>query len=148
MRRVRSAALALRRFRVFFPGYLSPVEKRMYLSLAQLFVSPSIHESYGLNIVEAMQAGLPILSSDHYGVRDLPVDRFGLAVHYPSPAKAPGRLAAALQGLLSDPARLRSMGEAAREAAAGMPFGKAAETILKTALSLAGDRAAALRAGP
>lgn len=143
MRRVRAAALGLRRFRVFFPGYLSPAEKRMFLGLAQLFVSPSIHESYGLNIVEAMQAGLPILASDHYGVRDLLDGSFGRMVHYPSPAKAPRRLAEALKECLSDPARLKAMGAAAREAASRMPFGKAADTVLKTALSLIGDGAAA-----
>ncbi len=142
MRRVRACALSLRRFRVFFPGYLSSAEKRGYLGLAHVFVSPSVHESYGLSIVEAMQAGLPILASDHYGVRDLLREDFGRMVHYPSPRKAPERLAAGLKALLADQERLKTMGEAARRAAAGMPFSRAAETILQAALSLAGPRSA------
>ena len=134
-RRVQKEAAALRRVRVFFPGYLGPVEKREYFSLAQLFVSPSVHESYGLNIVEAMRAGLAVLASDHYGVHDLLSKSFGTMVPYPSARKAPMLLAGALKELLDAPARLGEMGRAARAAAKAMPFSAAAAKVLEAALS-------------
>lgn len=137
LRVVRRAASRLARVRVHFPGYLCAQEKRKYFSLAQLFVSPSVHESYGLNVVEAMQAGLAILASDHYGVRDVLKEDFGLRVHYPSQAKAPPLLAAALKDLLADPGRLLDMGRAARREAQSMPFSAAARRVWDAALELA-----------
>lgn len=135
-KKVKQAAARLKQVKVIFPGYLDAGAKRTYLRLPDLFVSPSIHESYGLNVVEAMHAGLPILSSDHYGVRDtLPSDA-GRLVHYPSPKKAPPLLANALLDLMSDRARLKKMGEAARAASAAMPFSDAAEAVRAAALGM------------
>ncbi len=135
-RKVRAAAAKLKQVKVVFPGYLDAAAKRAYFQLGNLFVSPSIHESYGLNVVEAMNAGLPILASDHYGVRDtLPTDA-GRLVHYPSPKKAPPLLAAALEVMLADRARLKTMGEAARAAASAMPFSAAADAVRLAALGL------------
>lgn len=132
--RVKKAAAKLKDVKVVFPGYLDAAAKRAYLRLPQLFVSPSVHESYGLNVVEAMHAGLPVLASDHYGVRDmLPADA-GRLVHYPSPRKAPPLLAAALGELLADRAGLEKMGRAARAAAQAMPFSAAAEAVRLAAL--------------
>ena len=54
-------------------------------------MSPSVHESYGLNVVEALRAGLPVLASDHYGVRDILKDEYGVRVPYGSLATAPER---------------------------------------------------------
>ena len=48
-----------------------PLNPREHIRLAELFVSPSVHESYGLTLVEAMRAGLPILASDHHGVAEI-----------------------------------------------------------------------------
>jgi len=128
-KKVRQAAERLKQVKVVFTGYLDGAAKRAYLQLPNLFVSPSIHESYGLNVVEAMHAGLPILASDHYGVRDvLPADA-GVLVHYPSPKKAPPLLAEALVRLMDEPAKLKAMGKAARAAAEAMPFSAAAEAV-------------------
>lgn len=136
-RKVRRAARALKRIRVFFPGYLSAPQKNAYFRLVDLFVSPSIHESYGLNIVEAMQAGIAILSSDHYGVRDLLDPAFGHMVRYPkSLSQAPPRICAALKELLANRAALKEMGSNGREAAARMPFTAAAERVMRTALEV------------
>ncbi|MFA6315948.1 MAG: glycosyltransferase family 4 protein [Elusimicrobiota bacterium] len=136
MRQVQADAAALRSVRVFFPGYLAAPEKAAFFKIADIFVSPSVHESYGLNVVEAMQAGMAILASDHYGVRDVVDPSFGRVVHYPSPAKAPERLAGALMELLEDPERLREMGRQAAEAASRMPFKDAAVKVLEAGLAL------------
>jgi len=135
-KKVRQAAARLKQVKVIFPGYLDAEAKRTYFRLPDLFVSPSIHESYGLNVVEAMHAGLPVLASDHYGVRDtLPVEA-GRLVHYPSPKKAPPLLAAALVAMMADRASLKKMGEAARAASAAMPFSDAAEAVRAAALGM------------
>jgi glycosyltransferase involved in cell wall biosynthesis len=136
-RRVRRAAERLRRTRVFFPGYLSPFEKRVYFRLADLFASPSLHESYGLTIVEALQEGLPVLASDHYGVDEILAPEYGWAVPYARPARRTEGLAAALAELLPDPERMKRMGKAARRAAEGMRFSDAAERVLESAIGLA-----------
>jgi glycosyltransferase involved in cell wall biosynthesis len=128
-KKVRQAAARLKQVKVVFPGYLDASAKRVYLQLPNLFVSPSVHESYGLNVVEAMHAGLPILASDHYGVRDvLPADA-GRLVHYPSPKKAPPLLADALLALMADVEGLKKMGKAARESAEATPFSAAADAV-------------------
>jgi glycosyltransferase involved in cell wall biosynthesis len=136
LKKVRAAAARLKRVKVVFPGYLDGASKRVYLSLAHLFVSPSVHESYGLNVVEAMHAGLPVLASDHYGVRDMLPSEAGRLVHYPSPKKAPPLLAGALLEMISDRERLKTMGRAARAAAEAMPFSAAAEAVRVAALGM------------
>ncbi len=136
LKKVKAAAARLKQVKVYFPGYLDAAAKRAYFRLPHLFVSPSIHESYGLNVVEAMHAGLPVLASDHYGVRDtLPVEA-GRLVHYPTPKKAPPLLAAALLVLMADRAELEKMGQAARAATEAMPFSAAAEAVRLAALGM------------
>ncbi|TBR20713.1 glycosyltransferase [bacterium] len=133
-RRVRRAADRLRRFRAFFPGYLDKTTKPAYFKLADLFVSPSVHESYGLTVVEGLQAGLPVLASDHYGVAETLRPDYGRTVRYDDAALRPRRLAEALGELLSDRPALRRMGARAKEAAQGMDFGATAERLLEAAL--------------
>jgi len=137
-RKVRRAAARLTRTRVFFPGYLSALGKRVYFRLADLFVSPSLHESYGLTIVEALQEGIAVLASDHYGVAEILAPEYGRTVSYARPSRRSDALAGALAELLSDPAGLKRMGKAAAQAAKHMRFSDAAERVLDAALALAG----------
>lgn len=132
--KVQAAAGRLTRTRVIFPGYLSAQRKRAHYELADLFVSPSVHDSYGLNIVEAMAAGLPVLASDHYGVRDLLKPAYGLAVEYGRGHDADA-LGAGLFALLADKKKLARMGEEAARAAAAMPFAAAAASVLDACLA-------------
>ena len=133
-RRVREAAERLGAVRVFFPGYLPSREKQAYFRLAHLFVSPSVHESYGLTLAEAMRAGLPVLAGDHYGAREMLGEECGRIVSYGNvPAEA---LAEGLAGLLGDPEGLRRMGERARRRGEGADFSEAARTVLAAVLSL------------
>lgn len=135
-RQVKKAAARLTQVKVVFPGYLDGTAKRAYFRLGDVFVSPSIHESYGLNVVEAMNAGLPILASDHYGVRDTLPPGAGRIVHYPTPKKAPPLLAEVLMEMIADRGNLKMMGKTAREAAASMPFSKAADAVRSASLGL------------
>ena len=79
---------------------------------------------------------LPVLASDHYGVRDTLPPEAGRLVHYPTPKKAPPLLAAALLDMLADRAKLKKMGEAARVVAEAMPFSTAADAVRLAALGL------------
>ena len=43
----------------------------MYSSgFPSIFVLPSVHESFGLTVLEAMAAGLPVVLSDNVGAKD------------------------------------------------------------------------------
>ena len=141
-RKLRALAATLERVRVFFPGYVAGADKQAFFSSAELFLSPSVHDSYGLTVVEALQAGLPVLASDHHGVHEIfavdgatdPKRGFGRVVSY---AKDPaGALAAELAGLLRNPAGLRAMGERGRRAGAAMTFSAAARSVADAALEL------------
>jgi glycosyltransferase involved in cell wall biosynthesis len=54
---------------VIFTGYVSSSEQ--YLSDSDIYISSSNREGLSLSILEAMAAGLPIISTDAGGVRDL-----------------------------------------------------------------------------
>lgn len=142
---VRAAAEGLGSFRVFFPGYLCPLKKQAFFRVSELFVSPSVHESYGLSIVEALRAGLPVLASDHSGAEDMLSPEFSRVVPYNGQTGGwmsysgrrgdiPRRLAASLAQLLSDPAKLRAMGRAAKSAGENMSFSDAALRLEEAAL--------------
>lgn len=107
--RSRAAAPGLQG-RVTFAGERDSAEM---LGSFDLFVQPSLYESQGLAILEAMAAGVPVVASDVGGVRDAVSDgRTGVLV----PAADPQRLAEALVRLSGDPdlaARLSA--EAGRE---------------------------------
>lgn len=49
---------------VDFKGFVDEYEKRLYLASADVFVSPSYEESWGLSICEAMACGLPVIVSN------------------------------------------------------------------------------------
>lgn len=55
--------------RVEFCGWLSSPES--FMSEVDLFVVPSRHEAFGLVVVEAMAAGVPVVASDIKGPRDI-----------------------------------------------------------------------------
>ncbi|MBI4376609.1 MAG: glycosyltransferase family 4 protein [Elusimicrobia bacterium] len=129
-KKVRRASARLRRPRVFFPGYLDDERKKPFFAAADLFVSPSIHESYGLNIAEALQASVPVLAMDHYGVRELLRPEYGRVVGDAS------ELGEAIREMLEEPDRLKDMGRRAHDAASAMRFEKSAREVLDEALEL------------
>ncbi len=56
--------------RVTFLGFVSDQDKYNYLSTADLFISTSLHEGFGIVFMEAMHCGLPIVCSDVGGQVD------------------------------------------------------------------------------
>jgi glycosyltransferase involved in cell wall biosynthesis len=73
-RRLRELAAQLRHIPVEFPGHVTGAQKAALLQRADLFVSPSRHEGYGLTIAEALSAGCRVISHPHYGAGGTIVD--------------------------------------------------------------------------
>jgi glycosyltransferase involved in cell wall biosynthesis len=56
--------------RVIMPGFVSEKRKYQYLQAADVFVSTTSHEGFGLMYVEGMFCRVPIISYDHGGQTD------------------------------------------------------------------------------
>jgi glycosyltransferase involved in cell wall biosynthesis len=73
-RKLRRLAEKVTTSRVEFTGHVVGAEKATLLRRADIFVSPSRHESYGLTIAEALAAGCRVISHSHYGAEGEVVD--------------------------------------------------------------------------
>lgn len=90
---------------------LGPVtEVAQYLLAADLYLLTSRWENLPISIVEAFRAGLPVVATDCGGVCELVDGSVGALC----PVGDIGALAAAVSGLLADPARRAASGAAAR----------------------------------
>jgi len=128
-RRLKTLARRLRRTRVLFPGYASGPRKQALFRAADLYVFPSRHESYGLSLMEAMQAGLPVLSTDTAGAREVFTPGVGEILPALAERRIPQELARSLRRLCANRALLESCGEAARRRAREHPFGDSAKKV-------------------
>ncbi len=107
MARLRTLAAKLRYVRVVFPGHVTGARKRAFFGLADLYVFPSRHESYGLTLMEAMACGVPSVCLDTHGARSVMRPEFGAIVQR-------GELAATVMHLLQDSITRADMSAAAR----------------------------------
>ncbi len=82
--------------RVELVGWVSPPGP--FLSTLDLFAVPSRYEPFGLVVIEAMAAGVPVVASDLEGPREiLEQGRLGFLVDSEDPDRLAGRLAEALR---------------------------------------------------
>lgn len=98
--------------RVRFLGELSAVEVAGVCAAGDLFVWPAVNEAYGMAMLEAQAAGLPVVSCALRGVPDVVSDGRTGSLVIPG---NPSALASRTRELLLDEARRAQMG---REAAA------------------------------
>ncbi len=98
--------------RVRLVGPAEDVE--LFLSAADIFVFPSLSESMGMALLEAMALGLPVVSTDVGGVTEAVENGIqGLLV----PPGDPRALAQRIAQMLDDPEASREMGRRARKVA-------------------------------
>jgi phosphatidylinositol alpha-mannosyltransferase len=113
---------------VHFVGYVAPEELPRYYRTANLFCAPSTgNESFGIILLEAMAAGLPIVATDIAGYRQVVENgRDGILV----PPTDEYALARAATSLLKDPGRCAEMGRSARIKAAQYDWSIIAQRVL------------------
>lgn len=101
---------------VHFVGYVSPEELPRYYRTATVFCAPNTgFESFGIILLEAMAAGLPIIASDIAGFRSVIDDcSEGMLV----PPEDEREIAQSIITLLRDPAQREWMSDCGRRKAA------------------------------
>ncbi|WP_110316992.1 glycogen synthase [Mycolicibacterium moriokaense] len=111
--------LARARTGVFWVREMLPINRiREILSAATVFVCPSVYEPLGIVNLEAMACATAVVASDVGGIPEVIADgQTGLLVHYnpADPAHFELPLAAAVNSLISDPAKARQYGLAGRQ---------------------------------
>ena len=109
---------------------------------ADVYVSPSREDSFGLPVAEAMACGLPVISSSQAGVaQGIRDGEDGFVLGDPTDTKG---LAKVLRRLASDAALRASMGNAARTTAAGWNWDEVAAAVWEMLKEAAEKRKASL----
>jgi phosphatidylinositol alpha-mannosyltransferase len=113
---------------VEFLGRVSDDDKVRYFASADIFCAPNTgQESFGIVLLEAMAAGVPIVASDIHGFKNVMQRNVqGLLVE----PRNPRALAAALYALARDPDLRHDMGEAGRERAPEFSWDRVTERIV------------------
>jgi glycosyltransferase involved in cell wall biosynthesis len=99
--------------RVVFAEFVDDIEQ--VYKASDMYVLTSLTEGFSLTTIEAMASGLPVVTTDCVGPRDIienGVD--GLIVE----KRDPDLFGQTIVNLLNDPERSRAMGDAARKKAA------------------------------
>jgi glycosyltransferase involved in cell wall biosynthesis len=99
--------------RTKFVGYLGGQEKLAALASATVWVLPSATENFGVAVVEALAAGIPVIISPGVNISD-DLAEAGACVECDA---EPVALAGAISSLLHNPARRAQLATAGREAA-------------------------------
>lgn len=102
--------------RISFTGRLEdPADLACFYQRADILVVPSLHEGYGMAVVEGMSFGLPVVASNVGGIPEIIEDSVnGLLV----PPGNPRALAAAITKLLECPEMAGTLGENAKRSPA------------------------------
>jgi phosphatidylinositol alpha-mannosyltransferase len=109
-------------------GRVSDEEKVRYFASADIYCAPNTgQESFGIVLLEAMAAGVPIVASDIHGFKRV-VERNvqGILVE----PRNPRAIAAALYALARDPDLRHEMGEAGRRRAPEFSWDRVTERIV------------------
>jgi glycosyltransferase involved in cell wall biosynthesis len=112
--RKRAQALGLTD-RVNIPGWADAATVANLLAAADIFTLPSHNEGLPVSILEAMGAGLPVVTTPVGAIPELVTPETGILV----PAGSASALAAALAGLVRQPELRQRLGRAGRERVEG-----------------------------
>jgi glycosyltransferase involved in cell wall biosynthesis len=130
-----AAALAPLGERVIYAGALAPEEMPAVLAAADLFAWPAINEAYGMAILEAQAAGLPVVAGASGGVPELVADGCTGMLTTPGSASA---FAQVVEAMLDHPERRRRYSEGALQKVASQhdlpSAGKLLDLVLRATL--------------
>ena len=99
--------------RTTFTGMVEGEAKAAALAESAMFVLPSYTENFGIAVVEAMAAGLPVIISNRVNIwREIAAARAGLVVNTDA-----GEVADAMRALLASPERAAEMGRNGKDLA-------------------------------
>lgn len=99
---------------VTFTGYLRGTELAEAYASADVFVFPSLTETFGQVVLEAMASGLPVVAFDSEGIHDLVRHA---ETGFLLPTSAPGELMSSVDYLLTHPQQRIIFGARARQEA-------------------------------
>lgn len=97
--------------RVRFLGALPGPSLPQIYAAADLYVWPACNEAYGMALLEAQAAGMPVVAGAEGGVADVVGDGISGCLVKP---RSPADLAEAVRTLLLDPSQRRAMGKSAQ----------------------------------
>lgn len=132
-----AVAALLAPFAPALPGALGPEALARAYAAADLLTWPGINEAFGMVYLEAQAHGLPVVAEDRPGIRDV-VQEGGVL----TPPGDPRAYAAAIDGLIADPARRAALGTAGRAAVAARHLRPAATATLWPVIAALTARAA------
>ena len=111
--------------RVRFEGFVPDSELALYRRAAALCCMPSQAEGFGLPVLEAMAAGLPVVTTEHTPMADMAGDA-ALCVPFGKPAA----LASAVEAVLTDPALAEEMSRIGLSRAASFTWERTAAGVV------------------
>ena len=114
-------------------GSVSEVEKRAWYEAADVFCLPSLHEGFGLPVLEAMAHGVPVVTSAGTATEELAGDA-GLTV---DPTDT-GAIAEALCAVLDDETLAARLAHAGRTGAASRRWSDTADGLMAVYREVAG----------
>lgn len=120
--------------RIHFPGFIEDDDLAALYSGAQCFVYPSFYEGFGLPVLEAMQCGTPVITSNTSSMPELVGDAGLLVSPYDEEA-----LCKAIVSIVNDPSLRKHLSLKSIERSNGFSWEKACEDLLqayRTALGL------------
>lgn len=97
--------------RVVFVGFVGEAERDRLFAQADLFVLPSYDENFGMAVVEAMSAGVPVVVSEHVALADQ-VRKVGAGLVVPCDER---EIARAMATLVTNSELRHQMSQAARQ---------------------------------
>lgn len=111
---------------IHLTGYVVNTELPSIYSQASLFLYPSLRESFGIPMLEAMRCGVPVITSNTSSMPEVAGD----AAHFVDPYK-PEEITQAIELLLTDEAKRKELIEKGFKRSAAFSWKAMAEDVLK-----------------